>query len=114
MLGVTRNPEGFRRDLISTVAAYAIDHPGEKVSYPHIFPQYLRRLREATYAQRKKQLSEIAQDVLRVLSQETAQLDAERIERARSTIERLEREFGYAEPSIRDALGELVRRRYAS
>lgn len=114
MLGVARNPEGFRRDLISTVAAYAIDHPGEKVSYPHIFPQYLRRLREATYAQRKKQLSEIAQDVLRVLGQETAQLDAERIERARSTIERLEREFGYAEPSIRDALGELVRRRYAS
>lgn len=114
MLGVTRNNDAFRRDLISSVAAHAIDHPGEKVSYPRLFPRYLQQVREATYGSRKKQLSEIARDVLAVLGKETSQLDAERIGRARGTMERLERDMGYAEPSIRDAIGELLRRRYGS
>jgi hypothetical protein len=114
MLGVTRNNESFRRDLISTVAAHAIDHPGEKPNYPRLFPRYLQQVREATYGKRKKQLSEIARDVLSVLSKETSQIDQERQQKARGTIERLGREHGYTETSIRDAIGELLRRRYAS
>jgi predicted Ser/Thr protein kinase len=114
MLGVTRQPEAFRRDLISAVAAHAIDHPGEKVSYPRLFPRYLQLVREATYAKRRKQLSEIARDVLDVLNEDISRLDPERVERARSTIARLETEFGYAKPSLRDAIGELYRRRYAT
>ena len=112
MLGVVRNNDSFRRDLISAVAAHALDHPGERVSYPRLFPRYIQQVREATYGKRKKQLEEIARDVLATVNSETAHLDAERKERARGTIERLERDGGYAEPSIHDAIGELLRRRY--
>jgi predicted Ser/Thr protein kinase len=112
MLGVTRNNDTFRRDLISNVAAHAIDNPDQKVDYQRLFPRYLQQVREATYGKRKKQLTEISRDVLAVLSDDTHQLDAERLSRAKSTIHALERDYGYASASIRDAIGELMRRRY--
>jgi serine protein kinase len=115
MLGITRNNESFRRDMISAVAGHAIDNPGQKVSYTRLFPRYIQQVREATYGKRKKQLADIAKDVIVVLNEEQGlQLDAERIARAKATIERLERDFGYATASLRDAMGELLRRRYTS
>ena len=114
MLGVTRNNESFRRDLISTVAAHAIDHPGVKVSYPKVFPRYLQQVREATYGKRKKQLAEIAKDLISVVDDSTSQLDAERLKRAQATLERMCSQLGYARESARDAVSELLARRYAT
>ena len=114
MLGVSRNSDSFRRDMISQVAAHAIDHPGEKVAYTRLFPRYIQQLREATYGTRSKQLADIAKDVISVVNQEPVTgMDGERRERARRTIQRLESE-GYVESSIRDAIGELLRRRYSA
>lgn len=112
MLGVTRNNDSFRRDLISTVAAHAIDNPDQKVEYQRLFPRYIQQVREATYGKRKKQLADIARDVIAVLTGDTGQMDAERQGRARGTMERLERDHGYTDKSIADAIGELLRRRY--
>ena len=112
MLGVTRNNDTFRRDLISNVAAHAIDNPEQKVDYQRLFPRYLQQVREATYGKRKKQLAEISRDVLAVLNDDTHPLDAERLSRAKTTIQALERDYGYAAASIRDAIGELMRQRY--
>ncbi len=106
----------FRRDLISTVAGHAIDHPGEDVSYPKIFPRYLAKLKEATYSKRTKQLAGIAEDVLVVLSGDEraiAALGRDRVAQARFTIERMHERYGYADASTRDAIGELLRKRFS-
>ncbi len=107
----------FRRDLISAIAGHAIDNPGQQMNYTKIFSRYMSKLREATYADRKKQLASIAVDVLVVLSKDEQALKAlgdERVEQARGTIRRLADRFGYADSSSRDAIGELLRRRYSN
>lgn len=106
----------FRRDLISSVAAHAIDHPGVPVNYPKVFPRYLGKLKEATYGKRKKQLATIAQDLLVVLSGDEsaiAALGAERASQARATLTRMSDRYGYAAVSCVDAVGELLRRRFS-
>ena len=106
----------FRRDMISAVAGHAIDNPGVQVNYAKVFPRYHGKLREATYSNRKKQLAAIARDVIVVLSKDegaVAALSADRRSLARGTLERLASQFGYAESSSRDAIGELLERRYA-
>ena len=106
----------FRRDLISKVAGHAIDHPGKAVDYGVVFPRYRGKLREATFAKRRSQLVAIAADVLVVLSgdaQAVERLGAERESLARSTVEALMTRWGYAEMSIRDAVGALILDRYA-
>lgn len=109
--------DAFRRDLISAVAGHAIDNPDVSVSYAQVFPRYLAKLRESTYATRRKQLEAIARDVLVVLSDDergVAQLGEEREAQARRTLRCLYEQHAYQASSARDALGELLRRRYAS
>ncbi|MBN8612199.1 MAG: serine protein kinase PrkA [Deltaproteobacteria bacterium] len=113
MLGVVRNHDGFRKDLISVVAAYAIDHPGERPVYSRVFPRYIQQLREASWASRKKQLAEIVEDVLRLTASQPVN-DAERQRRARTTIDTMTNRFGYPTRGLRDVLAELLQRRYAA
>jgi predicted Ser/Thr protein kinase len=113
MLGVVRDHDAFRKNLISGVAAYAIDHPGEKVVYSRVFPRYIQQLREASWASRKKQLAEIVEDVLRTIAGQPLP-DAERQRRARATLDALVSRHGYDERGARDVLAELLARRYAS
>lgn len=102
----------FRRNLISAVAAHAIDNPGERVDYNRAFPRYIERLKEAYFRERRKVVSAIAADVL-VLLEDGGGLDGERSTRARATLESMKGRFGYEDASVRIALGELVRERYA-
>lgn len=103
--------DDFRRNLISTIAGAAIARPGQKVDYPRLFPRYIEKLREAYYLERKKQVGVIAHDMLRLLHEESVEPERERV--ARETMDRLCERFGYQKSSVRDAIGVLVRERYA-
>jgi predicted Ser/Thr protein kinase len=113
MLGVTKNQESFRRDIMSGVAAHAIDNPGEKPSFPRVFPRLLAQVREATYLKRKKQIGEIIEDIQASISGNTKNIPADRMRRAEDTKRRMIEQHGYKERSLGDALTELLRRRYA-
>ncbi len=108
--------EEFRRDLISTVAGHAIDNPGAEVSYPKVFPRYLAKLKESTYSKRTKQLADIADDLLVLISGDegaVSTLSRDRKAQAEGTVERMRERFGYADVSIRDAIGALLQQRFA-
>lgn len=114
-LGVSGNADSFRRSLINAIAGYAIDHPGIKVDYGEVFPRHLERLKEAYFADRRKQLQEIGEDILRLIANEERQtINHERTELAKRAFERLCTRYGYQADSVRDALGELLARRYKS
>ncbi len=102
----------FRRNLISAVAGHAIDNPGEKVDYSATFPRYLMRLKESYFRDRRKQMVTLAKDVL-VLLEDGAGLDTDRRARAQATLDALKQRFGYEDASVRIAIGELFRDRYA-
>jgi serine protein kinase len=112
-LGAGGNVDSFRRGLIAAIAGYAIDHPGEKVEYGRVFPRHLERLKEAYFSDRKKQLLEIGEDLLRLTADEPdTGLAQERQQLARAALQRLYERYGYEKASVRDALGELLSRRY--
>jgi len=112
-LGAGSNADTFRRGLINAIAGYAIDHPGDKVEYGKVFPRHLERLKEAYFADRRKHLQEIGQDILSELAHEKEDgLSRDRVELAKAACERLYLRYGYNQDSLRDALGELLARRY--
>jgi serine protein kinase len=114
-LGVTSNAEGFRRGLINAIAGYAIDHPGNKIEYSEVFPRHVERLKEAYFADRRKQLQEIGEDILRIIAkEERVTINPERSALAHRAFDRLCERYGYQADSVRDALGELLSRRYKS
>src|SRR5690606_5128488 len=67
----------FRKDLISRVASYAIDHPDEEVDYGEVFPDFLRRLSASYFREHRAQLAETAAAIVALLDERAGALDPE-------------------------------------
>ncbi len=112
ILGASNAPAEFRRNLISVVAAYAIDHPGAKIDYVALFPRYLQRLKESFFQDRSKQIISIAQDLVILIAEEGTGLDVHRRAVATDTLEKLKTRYGYCEHCAQDAASALLKERF--
>ena len=122
LLGVKAKNEDYRRNLISQIAARAIDHPGERIVNQVVFPEQLRKLRDTVFNERRKVLGSIVRDVVGLLRQRTSDQRADgpevgslREEQRRvagAAIERLHG-MGYCDRCALDATSAVLRVRYA-
>ncbi|NUP12035.1 MAG: serine protein kinase PrkA [Polyangiaceae bacterium] len=120
LLGIQTKNEDHRRGLISSIAAWAIDHPGEKVIYATVFPDVVRRLREAVFLERRKPVAHLVRDLARILRERKehkphkADKDLNEVRRheAEQMMDRLTT-MGYNEDSALDAASAVLRHRFA-
>ncbi|HEY4016075.1 MAG TPA: serine protein kinase PrkA [Polyangiaceae bacterium] len=112
LLDVKGDPQDSRRQLISGIAAWALDHPGQKVDAATVFPHHLKRMREAIFADRRQSVASLARDVVLLVREDGAGLDAERKRDAQATVDRLSARFGYCPNCAADAASLLVRKRF--
>lgn len=103
----------WRRQLISGIAAWALDHPGQRVHPPAVFPQHLRRMREAIFAERRPAVAQLAKGIVVLVREEGVGLTADQRRAAESTIEGLVTRFGYCRECACDAATLLMRKRFA-
>jgi predicted Ser/Thr protein kinase len=112
LLGAPERSQEFRHGLISTIAAWVIDHPDEPVDNTRVFAGYLRRIREAAFAERRSSVARLCHDIVVLLREEGAGLDENRKNAARRALSELESKFGYKDESAADAAAALVRERF--
>jgi serine protein kinase len=112
LLDVKVEAQEWRRQLISSIAAWALDHPGRKIDAAVVFPQHIKRMREAIFADRRKDVAEIARDMMLVVRDDTAGMDASHKRAAEGTIERMIARFAYCRECAADTASLLVRRRF--
>ena len=105
--------EEFRREVISRIGAWSLDHPGKKPDYERIFPRPIAHLREAFFGDRKKQIRKINEDLLVYLVDGPARMAADAAEASAKTIDGLKQRFSYCEHCAKDAVLALVRKRYS-
>ncbi len=110
--GSTRREE-FRRETIAKIGAWSLDHLGQKPEYEKIFPLALSHLREAFFADRKKQVRKINEDLLVYLVDGPKKMVPAIAMVARTTLANLKSRFGYCEHCAKDAVLALVRKRYS-
>jgi serine protein kinase len=113
MLGFGGSHEEFRRNLISRVAAWAIDHPGQPLPTKGLFPQHIAKLRDVFFQEHRKQVVAVAGDLSVILSEGEGALEPDALARARSTLAVLKGRFGYDDDSARDAVVALLKERFA-
>jgi predicted Ser/Thr protein kinase len=113
MLGFGGSHEEFRRNLISRVAAWAIDHPGQALPTKGLFPQHIAKLRDVFFQEHRKQVVAVAGDLSVILSEGEGSLEPDALARARSTLAVLKARFGYDDDSARDAVVALLKERFA-
>jgi serine protein kinase len=112
LLGLPDKPEDLRNGLISTIAAWAIDHPDEPLDNARVFGPQLRRLRESAFAERRVAVANLCRDIAILLRQEGSGLSDARRAAAQKALDVLESRFGYQRGSAGDAAGALVRERF--
>jgi serine protein kinase len=140
LLGVTQKHDEHRRSLISFIAAWAIDHPGQRAVNEVVFPDLLKKLQEAVFGERRKPIALLVRDLVRLLRErkearekaaeklaETGEPPAEKPKpldrsagadlgeaRRREVTAMLERLFrlGYQEDSALDAASAVLRARF--
>jgi predicted Ser/Thr protein kinase len=113
LLGVRGDSAEYRRSLISSIAAWAIDHPGQRVENAVVFSGQTRKLREAVFLERRKQIAVLARDIVLLVSEEGKGLPDDHRRSARAALDRLESQFNYCDYCARDAASSLLRWRYA-
>lgn len=102
-LGV-RAAEAHRREMLASIASFAIDHPGAAVRNTAVFPRMIAELRESFFVERRRRITTLAEDMLVRL--EGAELaNEERRRAADAAIERLLERHGYTRTSARVAVG---------
>jgi serine protein kinase len=103
--------QAFRNELLSGVAAWAIDHPEEEVDYEALFPSYIEQLRQAYFDDRRGQVGEIGQAIVALLKDDDT-LEEDQREAAQQALQVLIGVYGYERSSAKVALGALVDARY--
>jgi predicted Ser/Thr protein kinase len=118
LLAVKQKQEDHRRGLISSIAAWAIDHPGEKVVNAVVFPQQIKRLRDSAFTERRKGVALVVRDLVNLLRNRIhsdsgwGELHEEQAKNALSALDRL-KAMGYCEACALDAASAVLRGRFA-
>ncbi|MBT6176490.1 MAG: serine protein kinase PrkA [Deltaproteobacteria bacterium] len=105
-------PEDFRRSIIAAIGARSLEKPNCTPDYEEMFKTYIRKLRDAFYAERREELCSINQNFLRYASQDRSTLDAKELKQVEAMLERLKAHYGYSLESARDAVAYLLRVKY--
>ena len=112
-LEVSGKPEEFRQGLIAKIGAWSLDHRGQKPVPGDIFPDLLRKLRDAYFEKHKKTITKGITDLVMLLSGNESSLAVEPRARANTALETLIAK-GYTRESARDLVGTLAALRYRS
>jgi predicted Ser/Thr protein kinase len=112
ILQVSGRRDEFRREVISRIGAWSIDHPRQKPDYEQIFPRPIAELRESFFDERKKQVRKITEDLLVLLTDGPAHMQPDAAAASGATLATMKSRFGYCDNCAKDAILALIRKRY--
>ena len=112
LLDVKAEPKEHRDMVISMIAAWAIDHPGQAPVVDEIFPDNVRLLQTAAFEKRRKPFAALMRNIVALLRHEAVGLEPTPKGEAQEAVGRL-KALGYNNASAADAASALLRERYA-
>jgi len=102
-----------RRGVIGAIAAWAIDHPGEKIDPKVVFPGSIARMRDAVFAGKRGVIVKLVRDITTFVRDGGSGLDDARRAEVRGVLDRLASMFGYCDACAADAAASLAATRFA-
>ena len=110
--GAMKEPKEFRQHMLSSVAAWRLEHRDDEVDYRRIFPKLFDAMRAGFYEKQKDVVARFRQNVLLLLDGERDTLSAKDAERAEACVHTLEERYGYCPHCTKDAIRLLHKAHY--
>lgn len=103
--------EAFRNNVISTIGAYALDHPNKPVDYRLVFPDFMKKLEDHYFNQQKSQMTKLG-DAIQFWGTEKEDTTTDHYQLARQTIGSMVSRLGYCETCAKQAISFLIKQKY--
>ena len=114
ILSASNRREEFRREVISRIGAWSIDHPRQKPDYETIFPRPIAEAAPVVLrGPQAKQVRKIYDDLLILLTDGPTKMQPDAAATAQATLGAMKSRFGYCDNCAKDAVLALIRKRYA-
>lgn len=111
LLSEDDDTDSFRQGLISKIAVFSLDHPGEEVDVVSLFKDYIEILEKDFFKRQQKRLSRIAQHCLVLLHDDKNSLSDADKEEAQQAIDYMQETLGYPRESLQETIALLLRKR---
>ena len=112
-LGIAQQDrEEYRKGVISRIAVWAIEHPGQKMMVAAVLPGQLQRLRTAYFDRHREKVARVARLTMRVMEGDDANMEEEEKAVGRKLKDRMIEDHGYCESCARDGIGRLIAIRF--
>lgn len=103
-------PDPFRRNLITRIGAFSLDHKGERIDYHFLFPDIFKALKDDYFKRRDRYIRQIQENILKHGTDEFAHLAAGDQTTVRRALARLKVKYGYCDHCVKDVLIFVLRR----
>lgn len=110
LLELKEESDSFRRNLMTQIAAFSLDHLGQKLRYQDIFPDLFARLRDSYYHQQQPALETLARYVIAAGTENDALVPQHERPRVARTLANMRERHGYCDHCTREALSFILRK----
>jgi predicted Ser/Thr protein kinase len=110
LLELKEAADSFRRNLVTKIAAFSLEHRGGRLDYAEIFPELFNRLRESYYQQQQQALTVLARYALVLGTDDDALVPRHERARVERTFQNMRERHGYCDHCTREVLSFVLRR----
>jgi len=110
LIDLQEESDAFRRNLMTQIAAFSLEHPGEKLKYEVIFPDLFARLRASYYRQQEPALETLARHIIAADTENDALVPAHERPRVVRTLANMRERHGYCDQCTREVLSFILRK----
>jgi predicted Ser/Thr protein kinase len=104
--------DNFRKELIGSIGARALESPEENLNYIEMFPQYVEYLKEDFFVKRSKTIEKHLRNYLAYSEEEHPPLDAKEQETLKCMRQSLLNDFRYCPICAKDTVAHLLKKSY--
>jgi serine protein kinase len=103
--------EAYRQNILSSLGAWSLDHPGEPMVYAKVFPEFWKKLEKHYFESQKAVLAKMSQALL-VMEPDKSDVSSEGAKLANKTIENMKTKHGYCDECAREIISFLMKQKY--
>jgi predicted Ser/Thr protein kinase len=109
LMSLRESPDAFRRNLITKIAAYSLEHPKDKIDYHEIFADLFKNLRNSYYKEKAKPLIQLAQYVLVFGTDDASLIPSGDKPKVEKTLKVMREKYNYTDESSKEAISFVLR-----
>ncbi len=101
----------FRKGLVTRIAAYSIEHPGEKIDMRALFGDIFKALKADFYRKREKQIEQLLRDMLRFGTEDWKFVAPPQKDAVKRSLARLKARHGYCLHCAKETVQYVLKQR---